>query len=246
VSRIQGCIAIHRSDVADKCILLTHIPTGRVIMGFQIETAPELVEEAARLSTNGWVEAQLAWSDKDGPMLDDPTTALTAAAWEIINRYDDYKVVPGLGWRRSDDLAQPALLADMELKPFFDEAMFKRGAGPRPHVAIDIETETRWPGTGPKNDYGLSYCADVRVISLAWRELGQAGDAEGMSSTVLVGPFPPKVGEGAARFVSPIAAVTSLPTMPCSICVAYPGSPAGPYLTRYGVPKRWPGCCTHN
>src|SRR5690606_38347035 len=39
-----------------------------------------------------------------------------------------------------------------------------------PIVAVDVETETRWPGTGPKLDYGLSYCAAVTVIALAWSE----------------------------------------------------------------------------
>jgi hypothetical protein len=37
-----------------------------------------------------------------------------------------------------------------------------------PVVAIDVETETRWPGIGPKIDYGLSYPANVIVIGLAW------------------------------------------------------------------------------
>jgi len=39
-------------------------------------------------------------------------------------------------------------------------------------VAIDIETDTRWPGTGPRLDYGLSYPAAVTVIGLAWEEGG--------------------------------------------------------------------------
>ncbi len=37
-------------------------------------------------------------------------------------------------------------------------------------VAIDIETETRWSGIGPKRDYGLSYPAAITVIALTWRE----------------------------------------------------------------------------
>jgi hypothetical protein len=28
-------------------------------------------------------------------------------------------------------------------------------------VALDIETETRWPGSGPRLDYGLSYPAEI-------------------------------------------------------------------------------------
>ncbi|MHB8625268.1 MAG: DNA polymerase [Aggregatilineales bacterium] len=50
-------------------------------------------------------------------------------------------------------------------------------------VAIDIETETRWPGSGPKVDYGLSYSADVTVIALAWIQTGT------LQSTALAAPF---------------------------------------------------------
>jgi DNA polymerase I-like protein with 3'-5' exonuclease and polymerase domains len=57
------------------------------------------------------------------------------------------------------------------------------------HVALDIETETRWPGTGPKKDYGLSYCAEPLYISLAWRESGHDGQPEGLRATVLGAPF---------------------------------------------------------
>ncbi|MBN8619566.1 MAG: hypothetical protein J0L63_11720 [Anaerolineae bacterium] len=39
-------------------------------------------------------------------------------------------------------------------------------------VAVDIETETRWPGHGPRLDYGLTYPAAVTVIGLAWAEGG--------------------------------------------------------------------------
>jgi hypothetical protein len=50
-------------------------------------------------------------------------------------------------------------------------------------VAVDIETETRWPGSGPRMEYGLTYPADVTVIALAWSE----GDA--IATTVLAAPF---------------------------------------------------------
>jgi DNA polymerase I-like protein with 3'-5' exonuclease and polymerase domains len=50
-------------------------------------------------------------------------------------------------------------------------------------VSVDIETDTRWPGRGPKLDYGLSYSAAVTVIALAWPENGQ------ISTTVLAAPF---------------------------------------------------------
>jgi DNA polymerase I-like protein with 3'-5' exonuclease and polymerase domains len=50
-------------------------------------------------------------------------------------------------------------------------------------VAVDVETETRWPGHGPKLDYGLSYSADVTVIALAWPE----GDE--IVATALAAPF---------------------------------------------------------
>src|SRR3990172_86234 len=54
-------------------------------------------------------------------------------------------------------------------------------------VAVDIETETRWPGRGPKLDYGLSYSADVTVIALAWSE------ADGIQTTALAAPFAPSI-----------------------------------------------------
>src|SRR5262249_46155942 len=50
-------------------------------------------------------------------------------------------------------------------------------------VAIDVETETRWSGRGPKIDFGLSYVADVTVIALAWLESGT------IQSTALAAPF---------------------------------------------------------
>ncbi len=52
-----------------------------------------------------------------------------------------------------------------------------------PVVAVDVETETRWPGTGPRVDYGLSYSADVTIIALAW------GDVGAIETTVLAAPF---------------------------------------------------------
>lgn len=56
-------------------------------------------------------------------------------------------------------------------------------------VAIDIETETRWPGQGPQVDYGLSYPAAVRVIGLAW-ELDDR-----LETTALLAPFESPVSE---------------------------------------------------
>lgn len=50
-------------------------------------------------------------------------------------------------------------------------------------VAVDVETETRWPGHGPRIDYGLSYSADITVIALAWLE----GDS--IKTTALAKPF---------------------------------------------------------
>lgn len=54
-------------------------------------------------------------------------------------------------------------------------------------VAIDVETQTRWTGQGPSVDYGLSYCADVTIIALAWSE----GDH--IETTALVAPYQDKV-----------------------------------------------------
>lgn len=50
-------------------------------------------------------------------------------------------------------------------------------------VAVDIETETRWPGHGPRLDYGLSYSAAVTVIALAWSE------GQNLRTTALAAPF---------------------------------------------------------
>lgn len=50
-------------------------------------------------------------------------------------------------------------------------------------VAVDVETETRWPGIGPRVDYGLSYAADITVIALAWQTGGE------LTTTVLASPF---------------------------------------------------------
>ncbi len=54
-------------------------------------------------------------------------------------------------------------------------------------VALDVETETRWPGRGPRMDYGLSYSADVTVIALAWQEAGA------IRTTALAAPFDERV-----------------------------------------------------
>lgn len=50
-------------------------------------------------------------------------------------------------------------------------------------IALDVETETRWTGRGPKVDYGLSYSADLTVIALAWYEAGT------IQTTALAAPF---------------------------------------------------------
>jgi hypothetical protein len=54
-------------------------------------------------------------------------------------------------------------------------------------VALDIETDTRWPGSGPRLDYGLSYPAAITIIALAWSE------AEQTHTTVLTAPFDERV-----------------------------------------------------
>lgn len=50
-------------------------------------------------------------------------------------------------------------------------------------VAVDVETQTRWQGVGPRIDFGLSYSADVTVIALAWQEDGA------IQSTAVAAPF---------------------------------------------------------
>jgi DNA polymerase-1 len=64
-------------------------------------------------------------------------------------------------------------------------------------VALDIETETRWPGTGPRVDYGLSYQADVTVIALAWPENGA------ITTTALAAPFDDSVRDFLIRLFDP-------------------------------------------
>jgi DNA polymerase I len=50
-------------------------------------------------------------------------------------------------------------------------------------VSVDVETETRWSGQGPRLDYGLSYIADVTVIALAWLE------GNTIATTAIAAPF---------------------------------------------------------
>lgn len=50
-------------------------------------------------------------------------------------------------------------------------------------VAVDVETETRWPGIGPRVDFGLSYPSGITSLALAWR------DGEALGSTALIAPF---------------------------------------------------------
>jgi len=54
-------------------------------------------------------------------------------------------------------------------------------------IAVDVETETRWNGVGPKLDFGLSYPANVTVIALAWSEGGT------VQTTALAAPFDDRV-----------------------------------------------------
>lgn len=54
-------------------------------------------------------------------------------------------------------------------------------------IAIDIETETRYNGTGPEKDFGLSYPAPVTVVALAARTSGKPGDTDGILTVVLTG-----------------------------------------------------------
>lgn len=54
-------------------------------------------------------------------------------------------------------------------------------------VAIDIETETRWTGFGPRQEFGLSYPADVTIIAFAWRE------ADSIQTTAVAAPFDERI-----------------------------------------------------
>ncbi|MEP7285655.1 MAG: DNA polymerase [Chloroflexota bacterium] len=54
-------------------------------------------------------------------------------------------------------------------------------------VAVDVETETRWSGRGPRLDFGLSYPADLTVIALAWVE------GSTLQTTVLAAPIDDRV-----------------------------------------------------
>jgi DNA polymerase I-like protein with 3'-5' exonuclease and polymerase domains len=69
-------------------------------------------------------------------------------------------------------------------------------------VAVDIETETRWPGHGPRLDYGLSYSAAVTVIALAWSE------GQNLRTTALAAPFDDSVKDFLVRlFQRPIPVI---------------------------------------
>jgi DNA polymerase-1 len=70
-------------------------------------------------------------------------------------------------------------------------------------ISIDVETDTRWAGRGPKLDYGLSYHAAVTIIALAWLENGK------IETTAIAAPFTPdsldflkKLFQGTALFVA--------------------------------------------
>src|SRR5260221_4988217 len=63
-------------------------------------------------------------------------------------------------------------------------------------VSVDIETQTRWNGVGPSRDFGLSYCADITVIALAWRESAE------IPTTALSAPFAAAVPEILDRLIS--------------------------------------------
>jgi DNA polymerase I-like protein with 3'-5' exonuclease and polymerase domains len=64
-------------------------------------------------------------------------------------------------------------------------------------VAVDIETETRWPGQGPRADFGLSYHADITVIALAWPEHG------GVATTAIAAPFDETICDFLIRLFDP-------------------------------------------
>jgi len=66
-----------------------------------------------------------------------------------------------------------------------------------PIVAVDVETETRWPGTGPKLDYGLSYSAAVTVIALAWSE------GSTITTTAVAAPFDENIRDFLKALFSP-------------------------------------------
>jgi DNA polymerase I-like protein with 3'-5' exonuclease and polymerase domains len=70
-----------------------------------------------------------------------------------------------------------------------------------PAVAIDVETETRWPGWGPRHDYGLSYPADVTIIALAWSEQGT------IQTTALTTPFDDSVHDFLVRLFTGSATI---------------------------------------
>jgi DNA polymerase I-like protein with 3'-5' exonuclease and polymerase domains len=52
-----------------------------------------------------------------------------------------------------------------------------------PHIAVDIETETRWQGIGPEIEFGLSYVAPVTTVAIAYRQGAE------IKTVVLCAPF---------------------------------------------------------
>lgn len=64
-------------------------------------------------------------------------------------------------------------------------------------VSVDIETDTRWRGSGPKLDYGLCYQSDVTVIALAWLE------GETIQTTAIAAPFEESVAAFLVELFNP-------------------------------------------
>jgi len=66
-----------------------------------------------------------------------------------------------------------------------------------PAIAIDTETSNTWKGIGPEKDLGLSYIADVLIVSLAWME---HGDPVSMAIPIYDNQFPDEL-VGALNFI---------------------------------------------
>lgn len=102
-------------------------------------------------------------------------------------------------------------------------------------VAVDIETETRWPRHGPRLDYGLTYPAAVTVIGLAWAE----GDV--IQTSAVAAPFDAVIHDFLLRlFRQELMIVAHNAVFDMRQLSKLTGAKC---RARCGIHSRWHGCC---
>jgi DNA polymerase I-like protein with 3'-5' exonuclease and polymerase domains len=97
---------------------------------------------------------------------------------------------------------QPELFSEIPSLPY-DENLLAKAVG-APALAVDIETDTDYSRhkIGPEKDFGLSYCAPVTVVALAFRDT----DSE-IKCVVLATPFDEKALNAIRRIMGRTAVV---------------------------------------